>query len=425
LTPGGGVTDVLGANEEGTIVYVTSGNALTKEANAHGEEAVEGRQNIFMLREVSEGVWGASFVASLSEGDEAGYNRAGAIPQRLAHWPVRVSANGEFLAFMSNRSLTGYDNRDAVSGEADEEVFLYGARAGSLVCASCDPSGARPLGELDTGAYPGLPMDPARTWGRFGAGTSEHWVASVIPGWNEALNAGDKHFELPLYASRVLSDSGRLFFDSSDALVAQDVNRREDVYEFEPGGEGSCPSGGAGCVALISSGQGDDDSVFVDASVSGNDVFFTTADQLVPADKDSVADMYDAHVCSAGAPCLPAGLVSSPPCDSADSCRVAQAIQPGVFGPPASATFSGAGNPLPAPKPPPAPMPVVAETAGKKLSEELEKCRKKRERKKREACEALARKRYRARVKAKKGSKVSVAARRHVGVSSDGDRRGK
>jgi hypothetical protein len=419
LTPAGEVTDVLGANEEATVLYVASGSALTKEKNPEGEEAVEGRLNIFMLREGLGGVWSTSFVASLSEDDEAAYDPPhGSAPQQLAHFPVRVSANGEFLAFMSDRSLTGFDNRDAVSGSPDEEVFLYGAQAGSLVCASCDPTGARPVGERDSGAYPGLPMDPVKGW-------AGHWLAAAIPGWNEILNPGDGGFELPLYASRVLSDSGRLFFDSADALVPEDVNGREDVYEYEPGGEGSCPAGRSGCVALISSGQGNGDSVFVDASVSGNDVFFTTADQLVPADKDNAVDMYDAHVCSSAAPCLPAGLVSSPPCESTDSCRAAQAVQPGVFGPSGSATFVGAGNPLPAPPPPKAPAssPGLVETAGKKLADELEKCRKERERERRQACEVLARKRYRARVKAAKAAKPR--ARTHAGLSSHGDRRGK
>ena len=32
-----------------------------------------------------------------------------------------------YLAFMSDRSLTGYDNTDAVSGQPDEEVYLYDA----------------------------------------------------------------------------------------------------------------------------------------------------------------------------------------------------------------------------------------------------------------------------------------------------------
>jgi phosphodiesterase/alkaline phosphatase D-like protein len=403
LTPGGAVGDILGANEEGTIVYVTGSSALSSEANAHGEKA-EGT-SIFMLREVSEGEWGASFIASLSEADVVGYTGVGT-GFAEAKWPVRVSANGNFLAFMSNRSLTGYDNRDAVSGVPDEEVFEYHAPEslasgpGSLVCASCDPTGARPLGELDRGAevYPGLPMDPTKTWGHNGQDTPDHWVASVIPGWNENLIfegvGGGTQFDLSLYASRVLSNSGRLFFDSSDALVPQDVNHREDVYEYEPGGEGSCPSGQAGCVALISSGQGDDDSVFVDASASGEDVFFTTADRLVPADKDSATDMYDAHVCSALAPCLPAGLAASPPCASTDSCRAAQALQPGVFGPSGSATFSGSGNP------PSAPAPLAAKpkppTRAQLLAKALRACKQRypHSRKRRGSCERQARRTY-------------------------------
>ncbi len=45
----------------------------------------------------------------------------------LARISSRVSPDGRYLAFMSERPLTGYDNTDAVSGQPDEEVFLYDA----------------------------------------------------------------------------------------------------------------------------------------------------------------------------------------------------------------------------------------------------------------------------------------------------------
>ena len=52
---------------------------------------------------------------------------------------------------MSDRSLTGYDNVD-VNEEGgqhlDEEVYLYDAVTPRLVCASCNPSGARPAASL-------------------------------------------------------------------------------------------------------------------------------------------------------------------------------------------------------------------------------------------------------------------------------------
>ncbi len=50
-----------------------------------------------------------------------------------------------------------------------------------------------------------------------------------------------------------MSNSGRLFFDSPDALVPQDINGLEDVYEYEPTGEGSCTEAtrvGYVCVCL-------------------------------------------------------------------------------------------------------------------------------------------------------------------------------
>jgi hypothetical protein len=361
---------VLGANEAATVVYVTSQSVLTKAPNPQGEKAVANSGNIFVWHEapVGSGSWSVSFIATLSGSDEGGYRtEPGKFP--LATLPVRVSPNGEFFAFMSDRSLTGYDNLDAINGQADEEVFLYGAQAQTLVCASCDPSGARPVGESGTppgvDAYPALPIDPTRTWGlkTYGINPQSHWLAAAIPGWSEAAGGNGAS----LYESRLLSDSGRLFFDSRDALVPQDVNGRDDVYQYEPAGSaaGAPPNDtcgtesstysprSAGCVSLISSGQGGGDSEFVDASANGNDVFFTTAAGLVPGDTDGVVDMYDASVCDTAEthPCPPSSTVASPACDSSDSCRAAPSAQPGMFGAPPSATFSGAGNVTPAPTP--------------------------------------------------------------------------
>src|SRR6202042_1238487 len=88
-----------------------------------------------------------------------------------------------------------------------------------------------------------------------------------------------------------LSDSGRLFFDSNDALVPQDVDGTQDVYQYEPTGVGDCQSMSAtfnadseGCVGLISAGTSAEESVFLDASESGGDVFFMTFSRLAPQD---------------------------------------------------------------------------------------------------------------------------------------------
>ena len=110
-------------------------------------------------------------------------------------------------------------------------------------------------------------------------------------------------------------------------------------------------AGAGGCVSLISAGTSSEESVFMDASESGNDVFFLTAARLVPQDVDTSLDMYDAHVCSASQPCVSAP-VSPPACSSGDSCKAAPSQQPAIFGAPASATFSGSGNVIPAPTAP-------------------------------------------------------------------------
>jgi hypothetical protein len=220
------------------------------------------------------------------------------------------------------------------------------------------------------------------------------WLAAGLPGWTPY-----DEFHHALYQSRYLSDSGRLFFDSSDALVAQDVNNNQDVYEFEPVGVGSCTSDSAtyssatqGCASLISSGRADGESAFLEASASRGDVFFMTYERLTDQDVDNALDLYDAHVCTATLPC-PSQAAVPPPCSTADSCRSAPSPQPAIFASPSSATFSGVGNVVSTPASSVRPKSVGVSRA-QKLAGALRACRKKRDRHKRAACEASARKHY-------------------------------
>jgi hypothetical protein len=267
----------------------------------------------------------------------------------------RVSPNGQWLAFMSDRELVPGDaTRDAVSGMLDEEVYLYNGETGHLICASCNPSGARPTGmefrELGSLAE-GVMNEPAPWEG-------STWMAARLPDWDPTFNR--ESFHQPRY----LSDGGRLFFDSDEALVPQDVDGAWDVYEYEPAGyengEGKvqCTAGGqlfsersGGCVGLISSGTSKEDSGFLEASETGGEVFFITSAQLLPQDVDSLPDVYDAHECTVASPCYPSAVRQPPACETEASCKAAPSPQPAVFGAPSSATFSGAGNIAP-PVPP-------------------------------------------------------------------------
>ena len=143
---------------------------LDDSPNSQGESATPGQPNLYLWREGE----GMRFIATLAEGDGPDWSA------RAAGLSAAASPQGRYLAFMSERPLTGYDNRDAQRGEAAQEVFAYDAASDALACLSCEPSGARPLalrpvakgeavgaGEYGAGGRP--PADLDRAGGR-GAG---------------------------------------------------------------------------------------------------------------------------------------------------------------------------------------------------------------------------------------------------------------
>jgi WD40-like Beta Propeller Repeat len=398
------VKNVIGASEDGSYVYFVAQGALSNGA--------ESGDNLYMVHyDAATSAWGAPvLIAGLSSEDELSWGQESG-NENLANMTSRVSPNGRFLAFMSQRSLTGYENRDVNSDMPDEEVFLYDAETRHLACASCNPTGARPAGKFMGDQNEALEtlVDQTRfNW-------NERWLAGNVPGWTNISQAS------AMYQSRYLSDSGRLFFNSSDALVPADVNGKEDVYEYEPEGVGSCQGAGhgqsasvvyeastGGCVGLISAGTSSEESAFIDASETGGDVFFLTLSRLSPSDQDTSLDLYDAHECSASAPCAPPAALTPPPCSTGDSCKAAPTPQPAVFGAPSSETFSGAGNIVPA-----APVATVAPRAtvqAQKLAKALKACRNKPKRV-RAGCERQARKKLAAKP-SRAASGVSTTAGR-------------
>ena len=129
------------------------------------------------------------------------------------------------------------------------------------------------------------------------------------------------------------SDGSRVVFQSSDQLptvagTATDQNSVPDVYEYE-----------GGALQLISSGAPDSSgATFVAASPSGNDVFFTTYDQLTASDQDGATDLYDARV-GGGIPYTP--TVQPPACEAGLACLPSQTPAPGF---PVAATETATGS---------------------------------------------------------------------------------
>ena len=249
---------VLGASEDGSYVYIVANGVLAQGATPGDCNNVSHSPsetcNLYALHDGREG-WTTRFIAALSGADSPDWSTT------MAELSARVSPNGRYLEFMSQRSLTGYDNLDANTGQPDEEVYLYHAESsqegalepGRLICASCDPSGARPVG-VEANEKTEL-IDADRAWAP-GLG-----LAADVPGWVGLEATAGR------YQPRYLSDGGRLFFNGVDPLVPQAANGVADVYEYEPAGEGSCTGGSAtfnnasgGCVSLISGASSGEES---------------------------------------------------------------------------------------------------------------------------------------------------------------------
>ncbi|HYJ22674.1 MAG TPA: hypothetical protein VEW07_11710, partial [Solirubrobacterales bacterium] len=307
----GEVIGLLGASEDASRIYLVSEEALDG-------AAVAGAPNLYS-HEVGGGF---SFIATLSKDDAKQGKSVDSSPVNFdpSRHSAHVSADGLHVVFMSNGSPTGYDNRDVESGEPDSEVYRYDAESKALNCLSCNPTGVRPAGR--------------------------HLTAGVIGSW---VAARIRTAEKQLYSQRLLSEDGsRVFFESYERLVPADTNGKQDVYQWEEPGKGTCSKGAAaysstagGCVSLISSGESSSDSRFLDANKSGTDVFIATASSLVPQDP-GLFDIYDARV-EGGFP-----TTSPKSACEGEACQNPPAAP--VDATPASANFHGPGNPRRCPK---------------------------------------------------------------------------
>jgi hypothetical protein len=317
---------LVGAGDDLSDIYFVSEERL---AGTTG--ATAGKPNLYHAG----GEGNYTFIATLSRTDVQVGGANDLIPSNVERVPVRhvarASADGRTLAFISTESLTGYDNTDAVSslacgakegskeGICDSEVFRYEVGSEGPVCISCNPSGAQPQGRSVAG---GVESNLSLA------------TAASLPAPTTQL-----------YVPRALSAGGdRLFFDSYDALVSRDTNGKKDVYQWEAAdGAAQCEALGAelfvkssgGCLSLISSGESPSDSEFLDASASGDDVFFVTNASLLPQDP-GLYDVYDARVGGG----LPQPM--TPAACEGEACQ--GPFTPPVDPTPASSSFNGPGN---------------------------------------------------------------------------------
>ena len=252
------VGKMLGASEDGSSIYFVANGALAPGAVAGNCLARPRRvgstaATCSLYREHYDGKrkeWESPrFIATLSEEDKPDW---GALTPR-ARWaasrPGSRQTGATWRSCPTGR-LTGYDNVDtnpAAKGARDEEVFLYDSEQASSSYAHRATQQDRRTGSSTA---------KVRRRARAARRPPGNWTdkpeiaAPTATGWPGASPAGRRWLSEqtpPCYQSRYLSDSGRLFFNSADALVTQDSQQQtgdastaptevgvEDVYQYEP-----------------------------------------------------------------------------------------------------------------------------------------------------------------------------------------------
>lgn len=259
----GNVTPV-NVSPDGHAAYFISPSVLTKEPNPNEEIAKIGHPNLYLSREGE-----VSFVATvtpldvseeLPNGTHLGLGQwtQSLIFQKPALDSSRTAADGNVLLFQSRALLTEYDSGGHV------EIYRYDSAGNSLSCLSCNPTE--------------------------GPASSDASLQSL-----QTVSGPTTFMSAHAWVRNLRFDGKRAFFQSSEPLVARDVDGVQDVYEWEDQGVGSCQLSG-GCVYLISSGQSSRDNRLFAISDSGDDVFFQSADMLVQADREETPSIYDAKV---------------------------------------------------------------------------------------------------------------------------------
>jgi hypothetical protein len=344
-----------GASPDGSKVFFTTG---TNRLYEYSTDAPVGHRLTLIAEEadtVEEELTNPGFVVS-EDGSTVYYGAKGAIyrydaitgtksfvatpstPARALE-PWYTTPDGGFFVFPSGQpgnpavQLDGPHGREEeLRGVGHDELYRYDAADGSVMCVSCGEGVAPAKGEM---------LEPQPTNGLYNSPDSSRSAISIS------------------------EDGRRVFFQTSARLVPQDTNESTaaeealnlgvgaDVYEWEQDGTEEAPgvfcSAVNGCTHLISAGEAIGPERFLGASANGDDVFFTSAAQLVPQATPEFTNIYDARV--------DGGFPPAPPSVECTSCQGVGSPPP-AFNTPATETLVGAGNPAPSePMPPAKPKP--------------------------------------------------------------------
>lgn len=216
------------------------------------------------------------------------------LPEFCSAGPVarmQVTPRDSRMALLTASKVTSYETAGHL------EMYVYSPASEELSCVSCMPDGQPPATNVEA--------------------------------------SSDGIF---------MTEDGRVFFSTGDALVPQDTDGLRDVYEYTEGHAQLISSGTSSKDSSSSVLLGINSELFtaglVGVSENGTDAYFTTYDSLVGQDENgNKLKFYDART-NGGFPYSPP--VS--PCESADECHGAGTVAPEAANPSSGAALGGGGN---------------------------------------------------------------------------------
>jgi hypothetical protein len=236
-TPGAAVESVAAVSKDGSHVYFVAQGVLAANKGANDLTAVAGAHNLYLWQQDPTHPTGTTrFVATLDTNDT------------VTPTPPQISADGRYLAFTTSTALV--TNGPTADTDAAADVYRYDAQTATIQRLSTDTSNT---------------------------GGNEPGLDATLSGKGEGPGG-----------SAVTADGDTVVFITNEALSPEDVNGAPDVYGWHQGQ-----------VSLISSGRPSLTTTSVPfgwVTPTGTDIYFTSTEQLTPADGDTTPDIYDARI---------------------------------------------------------------------------------------------------------------------------------
>ncbi len=291
---GADVRGVLGISEDGSVVYFAStGQLVPNEGNTaaedeattgttrSGEPKTEAEANVYAY---SEGT--LHYVTTIGEAEAGGWNfgqspflevDAISATKGMHYYNARVSSNGDYLLLATRHRLGAYDNAQQETEKPEWEDYEYSLQTGTVSCASCNPSGEQPIADANE---------------QFSAlGTFDVVQNGVI---RRNLTDDGRVFFNSLQPLQATVGGTSFAATNKSVNVYEWVPAGLEGCQPPAVAEGLAQP--SGCLALLSSGTDPFPSYFEGASADAQNAYITTHAALVPQDQDGLNDIYDVRV---------------------------------------------------------------------------------------------------------------------------------